>query len=107
MPCVARCSRVTAWSCHSMFGSPCDGPMIMPAATVLLVASSIRMKLPVSRLRRYGSNSSGFWVRSRIRPISFSVSSGAVSSRCRVLTSRRYSSSRTDARVEREVCWIV
>ncbi len=29
----------------------CVGPMIMPAATVRLVRSSMRMKLPVSRLR--------------------------------------------------------
>ena len=33
-------------------GCYCVGPVIMPAATVLLVASSMRMKLPVSRLRR-------------------------------------------------------
>ena len=33
-------------------GADWVGPRIMPAATVLFVASSIRMKLPVSRLRR-------------------------------------------------------
>lgn len=33
-------------------GADWVGPRIMPAATVLFVASSMRMKLPVSRLRR-------------------------------------------------------
>ena len=48
---------------------------IMPAATVRLVASSMRMKPPVVRLRRYSSASSGTVVRSRTRPISLSASS--------------------------------
>ena len=60
--------------------------MIMPAPTVLLVTSSIRMKLPVVRLRRYSSKMIGTVVRSLIRPMSLSPSSPAFASRCRVLT---------------------
>ena len=47
--------------------------MIMPAPTVRLVASSMMMKPPVVRLRRYSSASSGTVVRSRTRPISLSA----------------------------------
>ena len=46
----------------------------MPAPTVSFVLSSIRMKLPVARLRRYSSTSSGADRRSRTRPISLSAS---------------------------------
>jgi len=35
----------------------------MPAPTVTLVASSIRIRLPVERLRQYRSNASGVVVR--------------------------------------------
>ena len=35
------------------------GPMIIPAPTVAMVASSMSMKLPVVRLRRYSSKNSG------------------------------------------------
>ena len=63
--------------------------MIIPAPTVLLVASSIRMKLPVVRLRRYSSKISGIVVRSRTRPMSLSPSCRAFSSRCSELTSIR------------------
>ena len=63
--------------------------MIMPAPTVPLVASSITMKLPVVRLRRYSSKMSGTLVRSRTRPMSLSPSWPAFSSRCSELTSIR------------------
>ena len=55
----------------------------MPAPTVSLVDSSIRMKLPVARLRRYSSRKSGEDSRSDRRPISFSDRLSACSSRCR------------------------
>ena len=45
----------------------------MPAPTVSKVASSIRMKLPVVRLRRYSSTNSGTVVRNVTRPMSFSA----------------------------------
>jgi len=44
--------RRTEPLCQTTMASCRVGPVIMPAATVLLVASSMRMKLPVSRLRR-------------------------------------------------------
>ena len=47
----------------------------IPAATVLLVASSIRMKLPVARFSAYGSTSNGPLSRSTTVPMSFSASS--------------------------------
>ena len=47
------------------------GWRIIPAPAVVLVASSIRMKLPVSLLRRYSSTMNGAVVRSEMRPISF------------------------------------
>ena len=50
---------------------------IIPAPTVSLLASSIRMKLPVRRLLLYGSNTSGVLVRRRTRPMSLSSSSPA------------------------------
>ena len=43
----------------------------MPAPTVTLVASSMRMTLPVARLRRYESKNSGWVVRRVTRAISF------------------------------------
>ncbi len=61
----------------------------MPAPTVSLVDSSIRMKLPVARLRRYSSTNSGVDSRSRRRPISFSSSPFASLSRWREFTSMR------------------
>ena len=63
--------------------------MMIPAPTVPLVASSIRMKLPVVRLRRYSSKISGTLVRRRSRPMSLSPSCAAFSSRCSELTSIR------------------
>ena len=63
--------------------------MIIPAATVALVCSSIRMKLPVVRLRRYWSKKRGRIVRSVTRPISFRAERSMPVSRCRVLTSKR------------------
>ncbi len=61
----------------------------MPAPTVALVPSSMKMKLPVVRLTRYGSVKSGAVKRSRSRPISLSARPVADSSRCRELMSRR------------------
>src|SRR5690242_1704365 len=81
-------------------------PRIMPAPTVCDVVSSIRTKLPVARLRRYSSKNNGAVVRRVTRPISLSVSDGAVSSRCSVLMSRRYRRSFTSARADRVVCLI-
>jgi hypothetical protein len=46
------------------------GYRIIPAPTVAFVSSSMRMKLPVVRLRRYSSQKSGRVVRSVTRPIS-------------------------------------
>src|SRR5206468_2522721 len=63
--------------------------VIIPAPTVSFVASSIRMKLPVVRLRRYSSTSSGALVRSATRPISLRLSPVAASSRWSVFTSIR------------------
>src|SRR5699024_3428129 len=57
----------------------------IPAPTVALVASSIRMKPPVCRLRAYSSTNNGWVERSLTRPISFSDSSSAFASRCREL----------------------
>src|SRR5215213_9088109 len=53
----------------------------MPAPTVSFVDSSMRMKLPVARLRRYWSTRRGVESRRRSLPISFSSSSSACSSR--------------------------
>jgi hypothetical protein len=64
---------------------------VMTAApTVALVASSIRIRPPVRRLRVYGSANTGWVRRSDTRPISFRPSWLADSSRCRVFTSSRY-----------------
>ena len=53
MPCVARSARCTEPLCQTTLRVLlASARVIMPAATVLLVASSMRMKLPVSRLRR-------------------------------------------------------
>ena len=60
-----------------------------PAATVSLVASSITIKLPVTRLRRYESNTSGEASSTCTRPRSLSSSVCAASSRCSVSTSMR------------------
>ena len=49
--------------------------MIIPAPTVPLLDSSIRMKLPVRRLLVYGSNTSGELVRRRTRAMSLRLSS--------------------------------
>ena len=49
----------------------------MPAPTVSLLASSIRMKLPVVRLREYRSTISGALLRSRTRPTLVEASSMA------------------------------
>ncbi len=76
----------------------------MPAATVPFVSGSIRMNEPVLELRVYSSSSNGTWVRSVMRPSSLSFSAVAVLSRCSVLTSRRYSSAVTLARVVLVVC---
>src|SRR5205823_1220477 len=81
---------------------PCDvahwaEPMIIPAATVLLVASSTRTNEPVARFRRYSSKNNGSCVRSEMRPISLSLSSFTASSRCSVLTSSRYCNDLTSA----------
>ena len=82
-PC--RASPVIGRS-HARFASGCsarrrDQPPgwrpIMPAATVLLLASSTRMNAPVARFSRYGSTNSGCVARSWIRPISLSDSSVA------------------------------
>ena len=88
-PRCARCSRSTLLACQTMWLSWLTGALIMPAPTVRLVASSMRMKLPVSRLRRYESNMTGSCVRRVTRPISLSDSASAFSSRCSELTSSR------------------
>ena len=62
---------------------------MIPAATVAFVASSISTNPPVARLRRYSSQSSGWVLRNRTRPTSFSPSWVADSSRCSVFTSSR------------------
>ena len=54
--------------------------VIIPAPTVAEVASSIRMKAPVSRDSAYGSMDKGAMSRSRTRPISLSESCDAVRS---------------------------
>src|SRR6185312_5172261 len=46
-------------------------PTTMPAPTVSFVASSMRMKEPVSRFSAYGSTQSGSDRRRRTRPMSF------------------------------------
>ncbi len=43
----------------------------VPAATVRLLAGSMRMNAPVTRLREYGSTLSARWVLTRTRPMSF------------------------------------
>ena len=53
----------------------------MPAPTVSLVVSSMRMKAPVWRFLRYSSTSSGVLVRMLIRPIWLSERLSALSSR--------------------------
>ena len=78
----------------------------MPAPTVSLVASSIRMKLPVRRLPTYGSKTSGALVRSRTRPMSLSSSSAGAGARSSVCTSTRSSSASTIAVALRVVCLI-
>ena len=59
-------------------GQPPRSRPIIPAATVLLLASSTRMNEPVARFCWYGSTNSGCVARSWIRPISFSESSVGV-----------------------------
>jgi hypothetical protein len=61
--------------------------VIIPAPTVTFVPSSIKMKPPVSRLRSYGSQNSGWVVRSVTRPIPLSGKAEIDSSRCRLFTS--------------------
>ena len=102
-PCP-RSARCTEPACQTTFEPRSAGPMIMPAATVSPVCSSTSTKAPVSRLRRYGSYMSGACVRSVMRPISLSSSTLASGSRWSVLTSSRYSSEPTTARVSRVVC---
>ena len=53
-PLVPRSWRCTDPECQTTCCSCWVGPVIMPAATVLLVASSTRMKLPVSRRAAVG-----------------------------------------------------
>ena len=60
--------------------------MIIPAATVRLVAGSARMKLPVERLSRYSSKKSGEVVWIETRPMSLTSSVSASRSRCRLST---------------------
>src|SRR5690606_29332342 len=86
-------------------GDPQWQSTIMPAPTVPLVASSMRMNPPVSRLRAYGSTNSGCVVRNVTRPISLRPSEVA-SFRCRVLMSSRYCTSRTRALTVRVVCFM-
>jgi hypothetical protein len=99
-----RSSRVRRPSSQTTFDVFGAGPRSIPAATVSFVASSMRMKLPVARLRRYGSNASGTAVRIVMRPMSLSSSRSTSSSRCSVSTSMRCSRSLTTARVVRVVC---
>lgn len=54
--------------------------LIIPAATVLFVASSIKIKLPVSLFFLYGSKNNGLVVLSFIRAISFILISLSLSS---------------------------
>ena len=72
-PFVARCARSMREVLQTTLVDAGVGPVIMPAATVAPERSSTRRKLPVTRLRRYGSNSSGLCVRIWIRPISLSA----------------------------------
>jgi hypothetical protein len=65
------------------------GCSTIAAPDVSGVAPSMRMKLPVDRLRRYASTASGAARRRRTLPMSFSLGSVADSSRCSLLTSMR------------------
>src|SRR5205085_3357021 len=77
----------------------------VPAPTVSLDASSIRMNAPVSRFSAYGSTASGSERRSRTTPMSFSSSrSGAVMSESSWMSTTETSSS-TSTRTERVVCF--
>ena len=74
-----RAARVTRPSDQVTSGErrstqPPSVSRIIPAPTVSFVDSSIRMKLPVARLRRYSSTSNGADRRRRRRPISLSSS---------------------------------
>ena len=55
----------------SMPTPPGARPVIIPAATVALLIGSIRIKLPVARFRRYGSENSGLRVSMTTAPMSF------------------------------------
>ena len=79
---------------------PGSRPVIMPAPTVALVIGSIRMKLPMVRLRRYGSQKIGFCASITTAPISFNPNS-APGSFSRVFMLMRY---RTVSTVARTVC---
>src|SRR5262245_52172525 len=83
-PVTTRCIRYTVL-------------VIIPAATVALVSSSMRIKLPVTRLREYPSHDSGFVELSRTWPISLNDNDGADQSCRSELMSSRYFRSLTVA----------
>ena len=77
---------------------------IMPAPTVSNVVSSTRMNAPETRLREYGSASSGAVVRRRTVPMSLSSSSAGRSTESSVAMSTRDWISSIVARTRRVVC---
>ena len=105
-----RWSRSRPLSCHVTPGE-CSGARppsrtrrTMPAATVSLESSSIRMKAPVVRFSVYGSATTGAAVRSVTRAMSLSVSSSGGGPSCSVVTSSSASIDSTAARTVRVVC---